>query len=72
MLNVTMYTKENCPLCDEAELLLKDLQQELSFSYSKVDIYQNEELLEQYQLMIPVISINGETADFGQVSKKTS
>lgn len=70
MIKVELLTKEHCPLCDEAALTMKELQSEFNFEVKMVDIYKDDLLLETYQLMIPVVRINGEDVDFGQVSKQ--
>jgi glutaredoxin len=68
-LNVVMYTKTGCPLCEKAKRVLLELQQEYSFTLQEVDIYQDDSLLETYQLMIPVVAIDGEDVAFGQIQK---
>ena len=62
---IHFYTKKNCPLCEEAKDLLKLLQREMTFTLLEVDIYSNDELLEQYGLMIPVIELNGQVLQYG-------
>lgn len=56
--NIYFYTKENCPLCVEAEELLIMMNKQ-DIPIIKKDIYASDELLEKYQLMIPVIKYNG-------------
>jgi glutaredoxin len=68
-MNVIMYTKTGCPLCEKAKKVLVELQEEYSFDFQEVDIYQDDVLLEKYQLMIPVVVIDGEEVDFGQIRK---
>ncbi|MBM7571053.1 glutaredoxin family protein [Aquibacillus albus] len=68
MKKVVMYTKENCPLCEDAKELLLILKNEVSFSFEEIDIYTDDRLLEKYQLMIPVVEIDGKEVDFGQIS----
>ncbi|GEN87281.1 glutaredoxin family protein [Oceanobacillus sp. FSL W8-0428] len=51
---IQFYTKNNCPLCDEAKALL-DMLNTNNILIEEIDIYQSEVLLEKYQLMIPVI-----------------
>nr|WP_077625290.1 glutaredoxin family protein [Sediminibacillus massiliensis] len=65
---VTLYTKENCPLCDEAKELLQALRMEEDFELEEVDIYQDDQLLEEYQLMIPVVAVEGQDVDYGQIN----
>jgi glutaredoxin len=66
---INLYSKTNCPLCDKAKQVLQELQKEFSFQINEIDIYQDDELLEKYQLMIPVVEIDGEEVDFGIVQK---
>lgn len=68
-MKVNLYSKTNCPLCDKAKQVLQELQNEFSFQINEIDIYQDDTLLEKYQLMIPVVEIDGEEVDFGLVQK---
>ncbi|MFC3886601.1 glutaredoxin family protein [Bacillus songklensis] len=68
-MNVVMYTKTSCPLCEKAKQVLLELQQEHPFTLQEIDIYQDDSLLEKYQLMIPVVAIDGEDVAFGQIQK---
>lgn len=64
-MKIVVYSKENCCLCDEAKAILRELQVE----WEEVDIYKNEQWLERYQLMIPVIEIDGEIVAYGRIHK---
>lgn len=64
---VHFYTKKDCPLCEEAKDLLKLLQREIPFTLLEIDIYSNDKLLQQYGLMIPVVSLNDEIIQYGKV-----
>lgn len=66
---INLYSKTNCPLCDKAKQVLQELQKEFSFQINEIDIYQDNVLLEKYQLMIPVVEIDGEEVAFGIVQK---
>ncbi|MEJ8776795.1 glutaredoxin family protein [Pseudogracilibacillus sp. ICA-222130] len=57
MKKVQFFTKENCLLCDEAEALLEAMQAVYPFSIEKIDIYEDDALLEKYQIEIPVVKI---------------
>lgn len=52
---IRFYTKNNCPLCEEAKVLLDTLNTN-NILIEEIDIYQSDTLLEKYQLMIPVIA----------------
>jgi glutaredoxin len=68
METITFYTKENCPLCDEGLALLKVLQAETPLKIEIIDVYENDDLLEKYQLKIPVVAIEDEEVDYGKIS----
>ncbi|MBM7551351.1 glutaredoxin family protein [Thalassobacillus pellis] len=67
MKKVILYTKENCCLCDEAKELLEILKYEHDFTIIEKDIYQDDELLERYQIEIPVVVIEGEELNCEQI-----
>lgn len=69
MKKVIFYSKENCPLCDKGLEVLKEVQKEISFQYEVVDIYKDDELLELYQIMIPVVKIDEEIVSYGILDK---
>jgi len=58
MLQVKFYTKENCSLCDDAYALLKMFQLSYPFEFEEIDIYSDDALLEEYQLLIPAVRMN--------------
>ena len=64
---VLLYTKTNCPLCDDAKVLLEVVLQDYNVEIREKDIYEDDDLLERYQLMIPVVEIDGEEIDYGQI-----
>jgi len=68
-IKLTFFTKENCGLCNEAKDIIKSLRLEHEIEVTEIDIYSYDELLEKYQLMIPVIQINGQTIAYGKIHK---
>lgn len=70
-IHVNLYTRTVCPLCDKAKEELLDLTNEFPLVIHEIDIYEDDELLEKYQLMIPVIEIDGKEVDYGMVAKET-
>lgn len=70
MIKVKMYSKVNCPLCTKAKKILEELALEIPFEIEEIDIYQDDNLLEKYQIMIPVVEINGEEVEFGIIHKE--
>lgn len=68
-MKVTLYSKENCSLCDKGKKLLEELQDEIQFSIEEVDIYKDDMLLEKYQIMIPVAEVDGDMLGYGIFNK---
>lgn len=68
---VKLYTRKTCPLCDKGKEVLVNLQAEFDFVLEEVDIYNDDRLTEEYGLMIPVVEIDGEQVQFGQIDRQT-
>jgi len=66
---VIFYSKENCSLCDKGLAIIHELQKEFDFEYKVVDIYQDDKLLEKFQIMIPVVEIAEEVVTYGILDK---
>jgi glutaredoxin len=67
---IILYTREKCPLCDEAKEEMAKLRH-LGYEIEEIDIYQDDELIERFGLMIPVVEYNGEILQYGQVDAYT-
>src|SRR5690606_407774 len=67
---LTLYTRADCPLCDEAKAVLARVQGELGdrLALDIVDIGQDERLIEAYGTLIPVVTCGDETLFVGKVS----
>jgi uncharacterized membrane protein len=57
MLNVTLYTRKNCKLCDEAKVELSELQSKYPHRLVEVDIDSDAALVQNFGLEIPVIEV---------------
>ena len=64
---ITFYTRQNCPLCEEAKLMIELVQEDYPLEYKEVDIESDDVLHEKYMLMIPVIEKNGEILIYGNI-----
>lgn len=62
-MNVTLYTREGCHLCDEANALLCAH----GLSPRKVDIDENEQLRNKFDTCVPVVEIDGKIRFRGKV-----
>jgi glutaredoxin len=60
MLEITLYTKENCSLCLKAKRVLQEVQRRRPFRLREVDITTSEALYERYKNDIPVATVNDE------------
>ncbi len=59
MIHITIYGKQGCCLCDDAEKMLRDLSADYSLEIEKVDITSDESLFEKYRCIIPVVVLDG-------------
>jgi len=57
---VTLYTRADCPLCDEARALIETLSERLGFAFEAVDIDADRELRARYNYAVPVVAVEGE------------
>jgi glutaredoxin len=52
---VTLYARPNCPLCDEARIVLTTSEIE----FREVDISNDRDLKKEYGTLVPVVELNG-------------
>jgi glutaredoxin len=57
---LTVYSKPDCHLCEDAMVALRRLQAELGFALQELDITTDEALHRAYFERIPVVSVDGE------------
>jgi glutaredoxin len=57
MLTITLYSKEGCPLCEEAKGLLRQLSGRYPHRLEEIYISSDRALLSQYRTTIPVVRI---------------
>ncbi len=61
-IEVLVYTKNGCHLCDEVKAQLESLQQRYPFELREQNIVEDAEIYERFKDEIPVIFINGRKA----------
>lgn len=66
-MHLTFYRQEGCALCDEAELMMKLVQEDYPLTWTSVDIREDDQVHEKYMLMVPVLENNGEMLLFGNI-----
>ena len=59
---VTLYTRADCCLCEDAKRVLEAVRGLASFDLDEIDIDSNAELRQAYNDEVPVIAINGSKA----------
>ena len=69
MIEVTIYSRSNCHLCDVALGVLEEFRQEFNFQIVKILIDKSPELEEKYGEQVPVIMIDGEIHDFFKLNE---
>ena len=60
MRTLTVYSKPDCHLCEDAVAVLEGLRTELDFELVELDITRDEALHRAYFERIPVLSLDGE------------
>lgn len=59
-LEVVLYGRPKCHLCDDVELAIRCLAEEFPLQLHIVDIESDAQLHEEMMLVIPVVAIDGE------------
>ena len=67
MTTITIYSRQGCHLCDDAQKTLESMREELNFEIVVIDIDQDAELIKLYSDQVPVIHIDGIHHDFYKV-----
>jgi glutaredoxin len=67
-LTVVLYTRPDCPLCDELAHALAQTRPAVPYHLRKVDIRTDARLHELYERSIPVLEIEGRVAFKGRAS----
>lgn len=62
MIQVELYTRKECGLCDEAKAVLDRVRSQRPFHLVVVDVDQDAALAERYGLEVPVVLIEGRKA----------
>jgi hypothetical protein len=60
MVNITLYSKKDCHLCDIAKETLLKIQEEFHFSLTEIDIEKDKDAFEKYKYLILVLEIDCE------------
>ena len=70
MLNITIYSKKECHLCDIAKEELEDIRREFDFSLKEINIEKDTVAFEKFKHLIPVVEVDGKIISTGKVNGK--
>lgn len=59
---VELFSKEDCHLCQEALVVLREVQREIPFELMERKIAPGDLFFEEFKEKVPVVFINGEEA----------
>lgn len=62
MIDIVLYSKPGCCLCDEVKAQLAKLRNSVPFDWREVNILEDPQDFEQFKEEIPVVFINGRKA----------
>jgi len=61
-MRVEIYSKSDCPLCDEAKRVLAEVRAHLPFELVEVNIESDPVLYQRFRYDIPVVFVDGQKA----------
>jgi glutaredoxin len=67
MIEVSVYSRSNCHLCEVALEVISEIRKDYEFTITKILIDGDSELEEKYGEQVPVILINDQPHDFFRV-----
>lgn len=70
-IKLQLYTKTDCPLCDEAKKSLESLAAQFPIQIEEIDITVNLGLFIKYKELIPVLELQGEQLFVHRIKVKT-
>lgn len=59
MTTVVLYARQGCHLCDEARAVILAVQASSPFAFEEIDIETSDELVRDYGVRIPVVTVDG-------------
>jgi glutaredoxin len=66
---VVIYTRSNCPLCDEAKHFLEAEQERIGFRLSAIDVDASPDLKARYDHCVPVVVVGGKERFRGKINR---
>ena len=59
MIEIKIYSKPYCHLCDEMKIVLENVRKDHEFELIEINIETDESLFEKYKELIPLLFVNG-------------
>ena len=59
-MRVVLYAREGCHLCETARAVILAERSRSAFEFDEVDIESSDELVKEYGIRIPVITLDGD------------
>lgn len=69
-MNLVLFSKPGCHLCEEMRALLDEVQPEHGFTLEEIDITRDTDLFAQYRYEIPVLMKDGREIARGRISDR--
>lgn len=66
---VVLYTRASCHLCETAWQILREEQSRFPFRLTSVDVDTDPELVARYGDKVPVVMVNGKERFYGRVNR---
>ena len=66
---VVMYTRQGCHLCEDAWRVLQEEQRRHGFQLQAVDVDADPELAARYGLCVPVVTVDGQVRFRGALNR---
>ena len=66
--SVVLYTRDDCPLCDEAKAVLNKYRERLP-GIDEIDIDEDDELVAEFGNWVPVVEIDGTVRFKGHIDE---
>ena len=70
-MKVQLYSRSNCPLCEEARLMLELVKDDIYLDIEEINIEEDDKIHEKYILRIPVIESGGVIIQEGRIDYPT-
>ena len=67
---ITVHTKPNCPLCDDAIEVIESVREKIHFDLAKKNILESLDDFERFKHDIPVICLNGKELARHRISQE--